>query len=244
VYTYDGWYAATYFTGETKSGARSVAIASLQAALIVMALYVLLNLALVASVPLPALIGHELALGTALDLVYGAGSGMLVTAAAIFILLSHQNLQYMASSRVLYALSKDGLGTRHATGVNEGGTPAGAVVLTWVMTVSLIYLGEFILLLSLVTIFFVAMYVGLVIGVFRLRRQEPDAERPYRAWGFPVTGFICAAGWTAVAVFVAVTNPDSTVYGLVLTVASIPVYQFLKQRRKLGSGKPREDIAT
>jgi len=85
-----------------------------------------------------------------------------------------------------------------------------------------------------VTIFFMAMYVGLVIGVFKLRRQEPDAERPFRAWGFPATGVICAVGWTAVALFVAATNLDSTMYGLILTAISVPVYLFLKRHRQLG----------
>lgn len=233
VFTYDGWYAASYFSGEVKSGGRGVAIGSLQAALIVMALYVLLNLALVLSVPLAALIGHDLALAGALDLVYGGGAGTIVIFMAIFILLSHQNLQYMVASRVLYSLSEDGLGTRRATRVNDGGTPAGAVVITWLLTVGLIAIGQFQLLLSLVTIFFMAMYVGLVVGVFKLRRQEPAAERPFRAWGFPASGVICAFGWTAVAVFVAVTNPDSTMYGLVLTAVSIPAYFYLKRRRNL-----------
>jgi APA family basic amino acid/polyamine antiporter len=234
VFTYDGWYAASYFSGEVKSGGRGVAIGSLQAALIVLALYVALNLALVLSVPLGALIGHELALAGALDLVYGAGAGTVVIFMAVFILLAHQNLQYMVASRVLFSLSEDGLGTRRATGVNDKGTPAGALILTWLLTISLIVVGQFELLLSLVTIFFMAMYVGLVIGVFRLRRQEPNTERPFRAWGFPATGVICAVGWTAVAVFVAVTNPDSTLYGVILTVISVPVYLYLKRRRQLG----------
>ena len=234
VFTYDGWYAASYFSGEVKSGGRGVAIGSLQAALIVLALYVALNLALVLSVPLGALIGHELALAGALDLVYGAGAGTVVIFMAVFILLAHQNLQYMVASRVLFSLSEDGLGTRRATGVNDKGTPAGALIFTWLLTISLIVVGQFELLLSLVTIFFMAMYVGLVIGVFRLRRQEPNTERPFRAWGFPATGVICAVGWTAVAVFVAVTNPDSTLYGVILTVISVPVYLYLKRRRQLG----------
>ena len=91
-------------------------------------------------------------------------------------------------------------------------------------------IGEFLLLLSLVTIFFVAMYVGLVVGVFRLRRQEPDAERPFRAWGFPLTGYVCAAGWLVVALFVAATQWQSTVYGVVLTAISIPAYLYLRRR--------------
>lgn len=231
VYTYDGWYAPSYFSGEMKSGARAVAIGSLQAAMIVAALYILLNLAIVVSVPLGALIGHELALAGAIEAIYGAGAGTLVIIAAIFILLSHQNLQYMVASRVLYSLSTDGLGTQRATSVNDRGTPAGAVLITWALTVFLIAIGEFLLLLSLVTIFFVAMYVGLVVGVFRLRRQEPDTERPFRAWGFPFTGYICAAGWLAVAIFVAATQWKSTVYGVTLTAVSIPVYLFLRRRR-------------
>jgi APA family basic amino acid/polyamine antiporter len=140
----------------------------------------------------------------------------------------------MVASRVIYSLSQDGLGTRRATSVNDKGTPAGATILTWAVTVFLIKVGQFELLLSLVTIFFMAMYVGLVIGVFKLRRQEPDAERPFRAWGFPATGYICAIGWTAVAVFVSVTNPESAVYGAILTAVSVPVYLLLKRLRKLG----------
>jgi len=70
--------------------------------------------------------------------------------------------------------------------------------------------------------------------VFRLRRQEPDAERPFRAWGFPVTGYICAAGWIAVALFVSATNLDSTLYGIILAALSVPVYLLLKRHRRLG----------
>jgi APA family basic amino acid/polyamine antiporter len=234
VFTYDGWYAASYFSEEVKSGGRGVAIGSLQAALIVFALYVLLNLALVLSVPLAALVGHDLALAGALDLAYGAGAGTIVIFAAIFILLSHQNLQYMVASRILYSLSTDGLGSRRATSVNDRGTPAGAVIFTWAGTSALIIAGQFEFLLNLVAILFMAMYVGLIVGVFRLRRQEPDTERPFRAWGFPATGVICGIGWTAVAVFVAYTNPMSALSGLILTLISAPVFLWLKRHRHLG----------
>ena len=234
VFTYDGWYAASYFSGEVKAGGRAVAIGSLQGALIVFALYVLLNLAIVLSVPLPALIGHDLALAGALDLVFGMGAGTVIVIAAVFILLAHQNLQYMIASRILYSLSTDGLGSKRATTVNDRGTPAGAIVFTWLTTCLLIIAGQFEFLLKLVTILFMAMYVGLIVGVFRLRRSEPDAERPFRAWGFPATGVICGLGWTAVAIFVAITNPMSALSGVALTLVSVPVYLWLRRRRHLG----------
>jgi APA family basic amino acid/polyamine antiporter len=234
VFTYDGWYAASYFSEEVKAGGRAVAIGSLQAALIVFALYILLNLAIVLSVPLDALVGHDLALAGALDLVFGSGAGTVIVIAAVFILLAHQNLQYMIASRILYALSTDGLGARRAATVNEKGTPAVAVVLTWLGTSGLIIAGQFAFLLNLVAILFMAMYVGLIIGVFRLRRSEADAERPFRAWGFPATGVICAVGWSAVALFVAFTNPLSALSGVFLTLISAPVYLWLKHQRHLG----------
>ncbi len=233
VFTYDGWYTASYFGEEVKAGGRGVALGCIQATLIVFAIYVMLNLAIVLSVPLSALVGHELALAGALDLVFGVGAGMVIVMAAVFILLSHQNLQYMVSSRVLYSLSRDGLGTQRATSVNEGGTPAGAVILTWLTACMLILVGRFEFLLNLVTMLFMAMYVGLIVGVFRLRRIEPDAERPFLAWAFPWTGYVCALGWVAVTIFVAITNPMSAVWGLLLTMISIPVYFGLKRHRQL-----------
>ena len=233
VFTYDGWYAASYFSGEAKSGTRAVAMGSIQAALIIMALYVLLNLALVLSVPLDAIAGHKLALGGALDLVFGAGTSTIILIAAMFILLSHQNLQYMIVSRILYSISVDGLGAERATTVSERGTPSGAVIVCWLAVSTLIVLGQFELLLRLVAMLFMCVYVGLIIGVFRLRKKEPDADRPFKAWGFPATGIICAVGWTAIVIFVAFSDPMSALYGLALVAISIPVYLWLRRVRHL-----------
>ena len=77
------------------------------------------------------------------------------------------------------------------------------------------------------------IFVALVIGVFRFRRKAPDASRPFRAWGFPFTGVICAVGWIADAVFVAVMDLRSSAYALILTAISIQVFLWLKSRRGL-----------
>ena len=233
VFTYDGWYAASYFSGEVTSGGRAVALGSLQGAVIVVVLYVALNLALVLSVPLAALAGHKLALAGALDLVFGTGAGNILFFAAIFILLAHQNLQYMIASRILYALSIDGLGSRHATAVSDRGAPATAIIFSWLVVASLIIAGTFGFLLNLVTLLFMAMYVALIVGVFRLRRQEPAAERPFRAWAYPASGIFCALGWLAIGLFVTITNPMSALYGLVLVLVSAPIYSWVRSRRAI-----------
>lgn len=238
IYTYDGWFAPTYFGGEMKSGARASADGAIRGILIVIAFYLILNLALVLAVPLQALVGHDLALAGAIEIVYGPGAGSFVVVAALFILLAHQNLLYMNTSRTLYALSVDGLGTGHATGVSGKGTPTGAVLFSWLATVLIISAGGFNLLLSLTAFLFVVNYVAVMIGVFRLRQLAPDEDRPYRAWGYPVVGVILTLGWAALAVFVAVTNVRSVGYAIALVAVSAPAYWWLKRRRSLGAEQP------
>ena len=174
-----------------------------------------------------------MALAAALDTLYG--SGTIVVFIAIFILLTHQNLQYMLASRILYALSVDGLGSAQATAVSEKGTPSGAVLITWVLSVLLILAGGFEFLLNMTVLMFMLMYISLLIGIFKLRRQEPDAERPYVAWAFPASGIICIIGWAAITVFVGFNNPLSALYALGLIVVSIPAYLWLKSKRHLGT---------
>ena len=234
VFTYDGWFAPTYFSGEMTSGPRDVAEGAVRGILIVMAFYVVLSLALVSAVPLSALAGHELALSTAVEMVFGEGFGVVIIFAAIFILLSHQNLQYMVVSRTLYALSVDGLGSDQATKVSDAGTPTIAVFIAWVFIVGLIIVGGFKFLLSLTTFLLMMTYLAVLIGVFRLRKQRPDAERPFKAWGYPwVSGFVLFC-WFGVVGFVGYNNPVSVGYACLLVAISAPAYWGMK--RLHGSG--------
>jgi APA family basic amino acid/polyamine antiporter len=233
VFTYDGWVGASYYSAEVEGGGRSAALGSVKGILIVIALYLLLNGLLVVNVPLSVVQGHELALAGALDFLYGAGAANFVVFAALFILLSHQNIQYMAASRALYALSVDELGSRHATRVSERGTPTGAVLLTWGLMSLLIIAGGFEFLLNLSALLFIAGYVAMVVGVFRLRRRSPEAARPFRAWGFPFSGVVCILGWSALTLFIGLMDLKSAGYSLALAAISVPVFLGLKRRRGL-----------
>ncbi|MGK2926610.1 MAG: APC family permease [Lysobacterales bacterium] len=233
VFTYDGWVGASYYSAEVAGGARSAAVGAIKGVLIVIALYLLLNGMLVSNVPLTALVGHELALSGALDYLFGAGSGDFIVVAALFILLAHQNVGYMLAPRALYALSADGLGSRHATAVSDRGTPTGALLFSWGLMTLLILAGGFEFLLNMAALLAMVGYVAMVLGVFRLRRRRADAERPYRAWGFPLTGVICAVGWIAIAAFVGLMDLKSAGYSLALAAVSVPVFLWLKRKRDL-----------
>ena len=103
IFTYDGWLYASYFSGEIRGGAGAVARSCIKGVVIVIALYMFLNFALVSSTGLAALAGSDLALAQALELAAFPGAGSIVVVVAVLILLSHQNLAYMGGPRILHA---------------------------------------------------------------------------------------------------------------------------------------------
>ncbi len=227
IFTYDGWLYASYFSGEIRGGSGTVARSCIKGVVIVIALYMLLNIALVKSVGLAALAGSDLALAHALELVTSPAVGNAVVVAAILILLSHQNLAYMGAPRVLQALAKDGFAAKRAQELGKGGNPVFAVLLTWLVSVGLIFLGGFEFLVLLSVFLFIPLYLALIVGVLILRKREPESERPYRAWGHPYSTIVCLLGWTLITVFQAYVERETAVYAVAMVAVSLPVYWYL-----------------
>jgi len=227
IFTYDGWLYAAYFSGEIRGGAGTVARSCIKGMVIVIALYMLLNLALVKSVGLASIAGSDLALARALELAIHPAAGTVVVAAAILILLSHQNLEYMSGPRILQALAADGFAARRAQNVSKGGNPVFAVLITWLVSVGLILLGGFEFLLLFSVFLFVPLYLALIIGILILRKREPEAERPYRAWGHPYSTIVCLVGWTIITLFQAYVERETALYAVAMVAVSWPVYRYL-----------------
>jgi APA family basic amino acid/polyamine antiporter len=230
IFTYDGWLFASYFSGEIRGGAGAVARSCIKGVVIVIALYMLINTALVKSAGLAALAGTDLALAQALELAFTPAAGSVVVVAAILILLSHQNLAYMGGPRILQALAEDGFAARRAQKVGKGGNPVFAVLITWILSVGLIFLGGFEFLLLLSVFFYIPLYLAVILGVIILRRREPGSERPYRAWGHPYSTFFCLAGWTVITLFQAYVERQTALYAVVMIAVSWPVYWYLSRR--------------
>jgi APA family basic amino acid/polyamine antiporter len=230
IFTYDGWLYASYFSGEIKGGAGAAARSCIKGMIVVIVLYMLLNAALVKSVGLAALAGSDLALAHALKLAISPAAGGVVVIAAILVLLSHQNLAYMGGPRILHALAVDGLATKRAQKIGKGGNPIFAIMITWLLSVGLILLGGFEFLLLLAVFFFVPIYLVLIVGVLILRKREPDAERPYRAWGHPYSTIVCLIGWTIITLFQAYAEREAALYAVAMVAVSWPVYQYLVRK--------------
>ena len=229
IFTYDGWLYASYFSGEIQGGAGAVARSCIKGTVVVIVLYMLLNTAMVVSVPLQMLAGHELTLARALELAVSPTASAIVVVAAIVILLSHQNLAYMGAPRILHALASDGLAVKRAQSVGKGGNPVFAVLLTWILAASLIMIGGFESLIKLCSFLFVPLYIALISGVLILRIREPNTPRPFRAWGHPYSTVIVLIGWGIITVVLAVAERETALYAVAMVAVAWPAYRYLNK---------------
>ena len=229
IYTYDGWSGVIYFSEEVKNPGRDIPRALFGGVLTIAAIYVLVNVVLLYVLPMSQIAGKEFAAGEAANVIFGRYGDTIFRSLVVVSMLSGINAYHLMASRVLFAMSRDGLFTRKAAAVNEGGTPTIALFLSALVSVLFIVFGQrFERVITVLAFFFVANYVLSFISLFVLRQREPEKPRPYRAWGYPVTPALALIGsllFLAGAIWVDRTN---SLYALGLLAVSYPVFRVMK----------------
>jgi APA family basic amino acid/polyamine antiporter len=143
----------------------------------------------------------------------------------------------MSTPRILQALAVDGLAVKRAGKISKGGNPIFAVLLSWGVSVSLIMIGasqfksQFEFLMHLLIFLFLFLYVVVIAGVLILRLRQPDADRPYRAWGHPWSTWACLFVWLFIALFQAVAEIEVAIYAAIMVAISWPVYRGIVRSR-------------
>jgi APA family basic amino acid/polyamine antiporter len=232
IYTYDGWYGVIYFGEEVKNPGRDVPRAMIGGVLSIMAIYVLVNLALVYALPLTQLSGQKLAVGTAANVVFGSHGMTIILALAILSMISGINAYHLMASRIVYTMARDRLFFPQVAVANKGGTPTVALFLSTAVAVAFILSGSFNFVASVLAFFFVADYAMAYTAVLILRRREPATERPYRAWGYPwSTGFALFLYLAFLAGAIAGDTRNS-LYAVGVLALSYPLYLAFKLFRK------------
>ena len=229
LYTYDGWYGVIYFGEEVRNPQRDVVRSMFGGVLSIIAIYLVINLALVLVLPMSQLAREDLAVGAVARVIFGAYGDKAIRVLAILSLLSTVNAYTLVGPRILYAMSCDELFARRASKVNKGGTPTVTLLLSTIAAVLFILTGTFNTVLAALAFFFVANYSMGYISVFILRRREPNLPRPYRAWGYPWTTAIVLVGSIAFLIGAAITDKKNTLWALALLAASYPIYLIAKR---------------
>ena len=221
IYTYDGWTAVLYFSGEVKNPGREIPRSMLIGLGSVAAVYLLVNAAFLDVLGLAGMADSELVADDVAQIVFGrGGTGVIRTLIAIS-LISAVSANLLMSSRVAYAL-----GMRNT---NVGGTPTTALALSTLVTIAFAATGAFERVIAVAAFFFVANYTMSFLSVFWLRRKEPDTPRPYRAWGYPFSTGIALLGSIAFLISAVIADPRHSLIAIVLLVASYPVFRGIKR---------------
>lgn len=229
IYTYDGWTGVIYFSEEVRDPGRDIPRSMLGGVLCVTAIYLLLNVSFLQVLPLSSMAGKTLVAGEVATTLFGPMGDAVIRVIMIVALLSTVNALVLMAPRVLYAMSRDGLFSARGTEVNEGGTPTIAQLLSSLVALLFVATGTFGSVIAVLSFFFVANYVVSFAAVFVLRRREPDAPRPFRAWGYPWTTGIALLGSLAFLVGAIVFDRRTSVYALAVVAASAPIYLLVRQ---------------
>jgi APA family basic amino acid/polyamine antiporter len=230
IYTYDGWTGVIYFSEEVEKPDRDIPRSLIGGVLAIIATYLLVNLAFLYVLPVSAIAGEAFAAGAVARALFGDLGDTLFSVLTIVALLSAINANHLMASRVLYAMSDDGLVSSRAATVNAGGTPAAALLLSTVVAVLFVVFGRtFGAVMTVLAFFFVANYTLSFTSLFVLRRREPEKRRPYRAWGYPWTTGLALGGSVAFLAGAIAADTRNSLYALLLLGASYPGFRILKR---------------
>jgi APA family basic amino acid/polyamine antiporter len=242
-FAYDGWTNVTFVAGEIRDPQKNLPRSLLTGTIIIIGIYLLINQAYLYIMPVEAIAQSRLVAADAIEQSIGANGAKIIALMVIICTLGAVNGNAMASPRVTYAMSKDGLFfSRFGKESRRGQTPANALWLhaTWIIL--FIITGSFNMLADMfVFITWLAYMIG-AIGVMLLRKKMPDADRPFRMPLYPWLPilFILFTGFYLVFTIVSdvrnYINDEQPVInsllGLVLALAGVPVYYISKRRTK------------
>jgi APA family basic amino acid/polyamine antiporter len=233
IYTFDGWYGALYFGDEITNPGREIPRSMLHGVLLLSAIYLLTNAALFHVLGVAGVARENLPVAALGGAIFGGMGNTAVRALMVLALAALANGAFLCATRVLYAMSRDGWGSRQIARVNSGGTPSVALFLTTSATMIFLVSGSFNRVIAVTTFFFVARYAMSYLAVFRLRKLEPATPRPYRAWGFPWTTGAAIVGSLAFLLGAMASDTRNTLYGSLILLASYPIYRLARKRVRL-----------
>ncbi len=242
LFSSDAWNNITFTAGEVKNPKRNVPLSLALGTGMVIALYLVANVAYLATLPFNAIANapsDRVATAT-LEVIFPGKGGILMAAFIMVSTFGCANGLILAGARASYAMARDKLFFRQAYSLNKARVPAWALVLQGVWSAFLVlprtydvtkqtYGNLYSNLLDYVISAALIFYILTVAGIFRLRKTRPDAERPYRAFGYPVIPALYMIGAAAVLVVLFIYKPSSTWPGLVIVLIGLPVYWLFRR---------------
>jgi APA family basic amino acid/polyamine antiporter len=240
LFSADAWNNIGFTAAEVKNPKRDVALSMAFGTIIVITLYCLANLAYLFTLPLVQIqtAPDDRVASAALNAIFGPAGAMIMAVAIIISTFGCNNGLILAGARVSYAMAKDGLFFKSTGKLNNKGVPGSALVFQgiWITVLILLrtrrvdaagavtYGNLYSNLLNYVVFAALLFYVMTTMGIFVLRAKRPDADRPYRAFGYPFVPALYILAAAAIMLVLLLYQTQTAGAGLVIVLIGLPVY--------------------
>ncbi|MFQ6133191.1 MAG: APC family permease [Armatimonadota bacterium] len=235
-FAYLGWDAATYMGAEAREPQKILPRSLAAGTILVVALYLLFNLALLYLVPVAEMSGERKVAQDAAAVVLGRAGAGVISAAIILCILGAMNATIMIAPRIYYAMAEDGLFFRGLARVHPRfKVPTTAIIVQGVWTCIIVVTGTAGSILTYSVFAILVLSTATAAGVFVLRARRPGLHRPYGTWGYPIVPAIYCLGSLGILVNTLVHQPWQSAWSLVAVALGVPVYWYWRERSRGGS---------
>lgn len=234
LWAYDGWISVGNIAGELKNPARNLPRSIIIGLSIVMAVYVLVNLAVINVLPMSAVAASKKAASDAAVALFGTGGAAFIAAGILISIFGALNGYLMTGARIPFAMAQDKLlPFSESLGKvdNVRGTPVNALIFETILASIYVFTGSFDLLTDIVVFVLWIFFTMAVAGVFILRSKYKDLKRPYKVPLYPVIPAIGIAGGLFILINTLLTSTARALYGVGVALIGLPVYMYVTRRR-------------
>jgi APA family basic amino acid/polyamine antiporter len=233
MFAYDGWINVGTIAGEMKNPGKDLPRAIIGGLSLVMAVYIIINLAYLFVLPASALAATKTPAADVANIIFGQAGGKVITIGILISIFGALNGYVLTSMRIPYALAVENklpgskwLSKLHPTFK----TPINSGILITVLTILFIFSGKFNQLTDLCIFVIWLFYVMTFFALFTLRKKQPNLHRPYKVPLYPVVPIIAIVGGVYIIANTLFTQPLNAGLGIILTLIGYPVYVARKNK--------------
>ena len=232
LWTYDGWYVLTFSAGEMRRPERTLPRGLVLGVAAVAMLYLAINWVYLRTLDVPTLARTSRVGEAAAAALLGPGAARAVTLVILLSMFGCLAANVLCCARIDLPMAEDGLFFRRLARIHPGHrTPSASLLAQGVLAAAIALSGTYAELYTTVVFAGVLFHAATAAAVFVLRRTCPEAERPFRAWGYPWTTGAFVVVCLVVASVTLVQAPVRSVLGLGLIAAGLPAYAFWSRTR-------------
>ena len=228
-WAYDGWNNVTFISGEMKNPQKNIPLGLLYGTLIVMAVYVIINVAYLYILPIDVMKKSPLVAASAMELIFGQSGASVISIAVIISTFGALNGSILASARVQFAMAKDNLFFNYLGKVHpKFGTPHTSLIIQGLWSSVLVLSGSFDTITDYVIFAAWLFYMLGAYGVIVLRKKMPNVERPFKVWGYPYLPLIFVVFSFLFLINSIIADTEDAAMGTILILSGLPFYIYWK----------------